>query len=338
MKTIKPAFRIEERDEQRGGLAIITKAGRICYKSDAPQSSGLSRVGRQGDLESRMDSNFAEDSAKGSPEDFVRGLIKRGHNSVLEHGDMIFEIADHHIYEAVAEALQIIRDSGEQPPMLEMTRIGGRCIISGNIRAWRELFAIGSLAGAYFIGHFDPVYVQGYGFADEGVEPDPRVRQIYYSDLQERGEKMAHLRQSVRFTVDRGVSHEFVRHRTMSFSQESTRFCNYSRDRFGHEITVIEPCFLKPETEARGVWWRAVMGSEVSYFTLLNLGLLPQEARSVLNNSTKTELMMTGNLRAWNHFFDLRARQVTGAAHPQAVEVAVPLYECDRLLYPGLIE
>ncbi len=312
MKIIPASFQIEERDEQRGGLRIIEEAGRLCYKSE-------------------------DKSTDTSADAFVRGLMKRKHLSVLEHGDMIFEISDHHIYDAVAEGLQMIRDAGHQPPMLEMTSIGHRYIVSGNMRAWLELFASASAAGRYFIGYFDPVFIQGMGFMDEDAKPDPRLRQIRYADLMDPLEKLAHLRQTVKFTVDRGVTHEFVRHRTMSFSQESTRFCNYSDGRFGREITVIQPCFLDEHAESFALWKRQCMSAETAYFTLLNTGLLSEEARDVLPHSTKAELMMTGTLRQWDHFFDLRARQITGRAHPQAAEVAAPLYEMDKLLYPGVI-
>lgn len=312
MKIIKPSFLVCDRDEQRGGLRIIEEAGRLCYKSE-------------------------DKSTDDSAEAFVRGLIKRKHLSVLEHGDMIFEIGDYHIYENVAEGLQIMRDAGAQPPMLEMTNTGYRCIVSGNIRAWLELFGSGSVAGRYFIGHFDPVFIQGMYFMDEDAEPDPRVRPIRYADLVDPLEKLAHLRQTVKFTVDRGVTHEFVRHRVMSMSQESTRYCNYSDGRFGGEITVIRPCFLEEGTEPFSLWKRQCMSAETAYFHMMNMGLMPQEARDVLPHSTKAELMMTGSLRHWDHFFDLRARQITGKAHPQAAEVAVPLYELFKVLYPTII-
>lgn len=311
MKIVAPSYQIEERDERRGGLAIIERAGRMCYKSE---------------------DRIADDTA----EAFVRGLIKRKHLSVLEHGDMIFEIDDHHIYENVAEDLQILRDSGQNAPMLAMSRILGRCIVSGNIRAWLELFANGTLSGRYFIGSFDPVFIQGMGFCDDDAKPDPRVRQIRYADLRDPREKRAHLRQTVKFTVDRGVTHEFVRHRTLSFSQESTRYCNYSDGRFGREITVVKPCYLTEDSEAYGLWKRQCISAEAAYFDLLNFGLAPQEARVVLPHSTKAELMMTGSLGAWDHFFDLRARQITGKAHPQAVEVAAPLYMQFKTIFPDV--
>lgn len=147
----------------------------------------------------------------------------------------------------------------------------------------------------------------------------------------------------VRFVCDRGVSHEFVRHRVFSFAQESTRYCNYSKDKFGNELTFIIPCWLdiKPfsystdimsgeqikkakETNPSLNFIQGLANSELQYFELLNKEWLPQQARAVLPNSLKTELVMTGFISDWKHFFELRCDK---AAHPQARELAIPLQE-----------
>lgn len=133
---------------------------------------------------------------------------------------------------------------------------------------------------------------------------------------------LEHFSFSVRFIVDRGVSHEIVRHRLASYCQESTRYCNYSGDRFGGEITVIKPYFLTEGTNGYKKWAEACETAEREYFTLLDWGCTPQEARAVLPNSLKTELIMTANLREWRHFFKLRT---SPAAHPQMYEVTIPL-------------
>lgn len=128
----------------------------------------------------------------------------------------------------------------------------------------------------------------------------------------------------VRIVCDRGVSHEIVRHRLASYSQESTRYCNYSKDKHGGEVTFIAPGFLW-ETggdPCHDEWVRAMEAAEKSYLTLLRYGASPQGARSVLPNSLKTELVMTANLREWRHFFTLRT---ANAAHPQMREIARPL-------------
>ena len=131
----------------------------------------------------------------------------------------------------------------------------------------------------------------------------------------------------VKFTCDRGVSHEFVRHRVFSFAQESTRYCNYSKDKFSNEVTFILPCWWKDEegNEAESEFCNSMQYSEEQYFYLLNQGWKAQEARNILPNALKTELVMTGFVSDWKHFFDLRAYGVTGKPHPQASELAVPL-------------
>ena len=131
---------------------------------------------------------------------------------------------------------------------------------------------------------------------------------------------------TIRMVCDRGVTHEIVRHRIASYSQESTRYCNYSGDKFDNQITVIDIAngfqydLTKENDRAKyEVWTQAMENAEKSYFRMLELGATPQEARSVLPNSLKTEIVVTMNLRGWRHFFKLR---VDNHAHPQMREVA----------------
>lgn len=133
---------------------------------------------------------------------------------------------------------------------------------------------------------------------------------------------LEHCSFTVKFICDRGVSHEIVRHRVASYCQESTRYCNYRKGDFGSEITVIEPCYLHGGTLAYDAWKAACEATEQAYFDLLNWGLSPQEARAVLPNSLKTEVVMTANIREWRHFLKLRCSK---AAHPQMREVATQL-------------
>jgi len=142
---------------------------------------------------------------------------------------------------------------------------------------------------------------------------------------------LEHEKISVRIVCDRGVTHEIVRHRTGSYSQESTRYCNYSADSFGNQITCILPAYWKDERAKLDIWIAAMEFAEKSYFTLLDAGATPQEARSVLPNSLKTEIIVTYNLREWRHFFKLRTAK---AAHPQMREVAIDLLEKFKLLIP----
>lgn len=136
---------------------------------------------------------------------------------------------------------------------------------------------------------------------------------------------------TVRFTCDRGVSHELVRHRLASFGQESTRYCNYSKDKFGNELTFIKPCFWKEDSLEYEMWESAMKHSEEIYLKMLEHGAKPQEARSVLPNSLKTEIVMTMNLREWRHFFSLRADT---PSHPQMRELTIPLLQEMSSLIP----
>jgi len=130
---------------------------------------------------------------------------------------------------------------------------------------------------------------------------------------------------SVKFICDRGISHEIVRHRPAAYAQESTRFCNYSDDKFNNEITVIKPCFLHDEESdgrQEAAWLYACKTAEQCYFQMIKFGASPQEARSVLPNSLKTEIICTYNLREWRHFLKLRT---SCTAHPQMIEILMPL-------------
>lgn len=137
---------------------------------------------------------------------------------------------------------------------------------------------------------------------------------------------LEHEKITVRIICDRGVSHEIVRHRIASYSQESTRYCNYNTDKFGNEIQVISPCFWSNDNNIQKltVWKDAMKHAESAYHRLIELGSSPQEARSVLPNSLKTEIVITMNLREWRHFFRLRT---SANAHPQMVEIALPMLE-----------
>lgn len=167
------------------------------------------------------------------------------------------------------------------------------------------------------------------GSADPFIE---RIKNFKHESVLEHGAI------TVRFICDRGVSHELVRHRIAAFSQESTRYCNYSKGKHGEEITVIEPCFWPQSSSeerhtAYDVWWDACHLAEVHYFKLLEKGATPQEARSVLPNSLKTEVVMTANPREWRHVFRMRCDR---AAHPQMREVMLPLFEEFARCWPAL--
>ena len=126
---------------------------------------------------------------------------------------------------------------------------------------------------------------------------------------------------TVRFICDRGVSHEIVRHRIASYTQESTRYCNYSKDKFGNSITVIRPVTYLSQAEYE-VWKNEMLHAERTYFELISRNVSPETARGVLPIDLKTEVVMTANLREWRHFFRLRTSR---NAHPKMRELAIPL-------------
>lgn len=144
-----------------------------------------------------------------------------------------------------------------------------------------------------------------------------------------------HEKISVKIICDRGVSHELVRHRIASYSQESTRYCNYYKDKFGKELTLIKPVFWDEDSEEFRIWLNTMKNIEKAYFSLIEVGAKPQEARSVLPNSLKTEIIATMNLREWRHFFKLRTSE---RAHPQMREIACPLLKTFQQLIPIIFE
>lgn len=321
MKLIKPSFEIWNQPAGLEGVyKQIEKVGRTCYKSE---------------------DKITEDSAKG----FVERMIKSGHGAMLEHGTVYMFIpigCDKHDYH-VAQKYHNNKYS--------------KVIIRN------EHFLLDK--NGYYITTNLRVLVENEWMDDLK----------YICDLTEFHER----RVCVRFICDRGVSHEFVRHRVFSFAQESTRYCNYSKDKFGNEITFIIPCWLDIP-EGRAYWhdginyrvgvteenifgesvnpkaWsnkesncvevhdyiQALDNAEKAYLRLMSAWenrvtdrryvtgfkgnpWTPQQARAVLPNSLKTELVVTGFTSDWNHFFDLRARGTTGVPHPQAKELAEPL-------------
>lgn len=155
--------------------------------------------------------------------------------------------------------------------------------------------------------------------SEDKINDDSAIR--FVASIIARGHEsvLEHEKVTVCIICDRGVSHEIVRHRIASYSQESTRYCNYCNEKFGNELTFIKPCFWS-ENDSQYVIWKEVMQQiEDSYNKLIKGGASPQEARSILPNSLKTEIVVTMNIREWRHFFKLRTAQT---AHPQMREIA----------------
>lgn len=300
MQAIKAYTQIYDDIENDDILKKIELCGRVCYKSEGKIKEG-------------------------SAEKFVTNIIKRGHEAVLEHGSYIFEVP-HEVYETIQRDVDILEEMEDFKSFLRFT-YDGRPIISGNVRAWRDFFR-------WCVVIFDGIHDSFEEFIKDNIlfpefqnvnfidTPYDKVTLLRPTQLRTEQEILKHWDVTVKFVVDRGVSHEAVRHRPASYCQESTRWCNYSKDDFGSQITSIIPDFLIYGTEAWDVWKDVMKYCENAYFKLLNIGLTPEEARVVLPNSLKTELVMTANCSEWKKFFHLRC---ANAAHPQMREVTRPL-------------
>lgn len=272
------------------------------------QPSGLEGVYKQIERVGRVcyksEDKITEDSAK----PFVDRMIKSGHGAMLEHGTVYLkcetEVINRYIHP----------EDGEEEDFNKLEKYE------------YNSYSVTSDDGIYLYVTTNLRVLVENGWLDDLK---------YICKPTEFHEK----RITVHFVCDRGVSHEFVRHRVMSFAQESTRYCNYSKDKFGNELTFIQPCWLDDERlklygpyhtvirdkSLESIFIASLNNAEKDYIDLIDLGWKPQEARAVLPNSLKTELVVTGFTSDWNHFFDLRARGTTGAPHPQAKELAEPL-------------
>ena len=136
---------------------------------------------------------------------------------------------------------------------------------------------------------------------------------------------LEHYSFTVKFICDRGIANELVRHRIASFAQESSRYCCYAKDKFGKELTFINPCFWEPDSDNYARWFHEMDEAEKTYLAMIEDGATPEQARDILPTSIKTEIVMTANLREFRHFFKLRAEGITGKPHPQMLEITIPL-------------
>ena len=321
----------------------IERIARVCYKSE-------------------------DNIADGTDIRMINSLIRNNHMAMLEHGSLAFAV-DPSTYNLLKDAVDYIRTSiiEKQATDNNVAKEASNCylrfttsilssldkdnttlrfIVSGNMRAWIDTLKILQkdscvppiLCDAlvkYSNGIMDEFI--GSGHVDDIYEYEPKEGAPFMAELitdfsiLSKEERLIHEDISVLFTVDRGIALELVRHRECSFAQESTRYCNYSKDKHGNEITVISPTFfetrmgLSSNSLVYEEWKHACEVAESKYFKLLEYGATPEQARTVLPHSTKAELVVTANLREWYHIFELRACESTGNAHPQVKEVMIPL-------------
>lgn len=273
--------------KEKDPYKMIELAGRTCYKSE---------------------DKITEDSAK----KFVDRMIKLGHGAMLEHGT---------IY-------------------LACLVFDGDVDNNNNLTPNHSFYK-------YQSNKYSKVKVAQYAWSGEDVACVTTnlrvlVENNWLDDLKTyrcEPTRYHEKRITAKFICDRGVSHEFVRHRVFSFAQESTRYCNYSKDKFNNELTLIKPSWIEESIDSlnqefrdtdrddTSIFIRALRSAEEEYFTLLNNGWKPQQARQVLPNATKTELVMTGFESDWEHFLSLRTSK---NAHPDAQQLSLKLRE---LLY-----
>lgn len=306
MRAIQPFAEILDYDIGVDILHKIEYVGRTCYKSE-------------------------DKIEKGSAEKFVSNLIKRGHEAMLEHASLCY-MTESNQFAALEKAINKLERNGFKS-YLRFTCDDGRPIVSGNIRAWRDFFkAFKNHYGAFpncmkkmIINN--PVLFPEYQNFEIPVEFGGSFLPIYVDDLKTENEFLTHSDITVRFVVDRGISHELVRHRPASFAQESTRYCNYGKDKFGNQITFIIPEFFDFGSPEWKIWKNQMEFAEHNYLQIIEMGVTPEKARTILPNSLKTEVIMTANCREWKHFFELRACNSTGKAHPQMLEVTRPLLD-----------
>lgn len=299
MKNNLPQFEIWNQEPGMDGIyRQVERAGRVCYKSE--------------------DHCTAE-----SARPFVERMIKSDHTAMLEH----------------ATVYLLYRDgdtaSAEQ---------GGDAAVEAWQRYERNKFSkVSTVDGCHYVTTNLRVLAENQWLAD----------------LDHLTEPLAHheRRVTVHFTTQIATTREFNRHRANSMAEQSTRYCNYSKDKFGNEISINIPEWVralsveepaqidflelaKKVTEGQADdyenWLFANLAAERAYMNLIALGRKPQEARAILPLDTNTELIHTAFVSDWKHFFDLRAQGTTGAPHPDAKVLALPLY--DEFCRLGLIE
>ncbi len=308
MKIVDPSFVIlHELDEQ--SLAVrIEYSGRICYKS-----------------EDRID----QDSAI----PFVRKMAEYGHNSVLEMG-----VVTHRVRGAARQ--QITSFFLCNPKYLQIDfESKETLLVTGSLRAYRELYQahpdndiISALMASLSARHpyfFETILADHAPSVADGLI----VEKVELAEVAQLGPFLRgrHRYLAIKFIVNRAVTHELVRHRPCSFLQESQRYCRYSADKFGNEVTFIKPLFYDEGSIEFLEWKKAMEETEKIYFKLLESST-PQAARTVLPNSCKTEIIVYANFVEWQHILSLRTPK---EADPSMREVMIPLQEKLSDLYPG---
>lgn len=293
----------------------IELAGRTCYKSEK---------------------NITDESAI----KFYKNLIKHEHTAMLEHATVVFEVYDEYLFE-LCNTYKYLNCT--HTLYTEVSMFDGkiedkyRNLVSGNIRAINETNNIQLLKALYnykpdlvYNSEFNEKYVNYDELKFDDVDAVAKVVNLSDYNNLSIDEICKHQYVTMRFTCDRGVTHEFVRHRPYSFAQESSRYVNYAKN----DMQFIKPAdFDSWDARKQAYFIDSLTVAAISYIKLISdFNAPPQEARAVLPNAIKTELVVTGNTEEWIHFFNLRLVGTTGKSHPDIRRVAYMAY----LLYPSV--
>jgi thymidylate synthase (FAD) len=301
MRTVKAGYEIIDELENKNVIKKLEKIARLCYKSE---------------------NKIIEDSCY----NFISGIVRRKHEAMIEHAVFAFE------FDCYLGCSILDLDVGLLKFINFTSGVGDEFIVSGNARAFKDIYRVDSKNAAinsilYFLCNKYPVLF-------EDIEPrrikgdtaeNEEVRDFRMLGCNEicglpTALRLDHQYLTVKFIVDRGVSHEIVRHRLAAYAQESTRYCNYSNDKFSGSITLIHSeCLTEFQRKRReDYFWK----TQELYDLEISEGLTPQIARGILPTALKTEIVVTANLREWRHILKLRTAKT---AHPQMREVMIPL-------------
>jgi len=306
MHVVPASFTILDDLDQRSMAERIELCGRLCYKSE-------------------------DKITKDSCEPFIRRIIQHGHNSVMEMAAVTLRV----VIDTESIASQFF---AVIPKYLQVDRTDKKeFLITGTIRAFRELYIshpnvkmVKAISG--FLGQRHPLFF--FDIAPKRWVPQAGVlvEKVPLAEVEKLSADLLakHRHLAVRFVTNRAVTHEIVRHRPCSFLQESQRYCRYSEDKFGGEVTFIKPLFFEEGTPEYALWEEAMLRTEEIYLKLLETSS-PQAARTVLPNSCKTEIIVFTNLIEWLHIFKLRTSK---AAEPSMREVMIPLLYEFKSRYP----
>ncbi|MDZ7640792.1 MAG: FAD-dependent thymidylate synthase [Desulfurivibrio sp.] len=312
MRIVPASFTILDDLDQRSMAERIELCGRLCYKSEDKITAA-------------------------SCEPFIRRVMEHGHNSVLEMAALTVrlwcdtETMIDQFFAAQPKFLQIDRPVKKEKSLL----------ISGTVRAFREMYMdwpqvklvkalTAVLAARHPLFFFDLAGKRGF-LPQTGVE----VEKVSLAEVEALPPELLakHRHLAVRFVTNRAVTHELVRHRPCSFLQESQRYCRYSQDKFGNEVTFIKPLFFEEGSAEFQLWQHCMEETEKAYLRLLDTAS-PQAARTVLPNSCKTEIIVYANLLEWRHILRLRSSQ---GAEPSMREVIKPLLAALQQRYPAIL-